>query len=179
MKKFGAAGTGVTAADITRAASDEAGADLSSFFARHVEGTEPIPLEALLEEAGITVKSRPVWSRADGRDIENPASVRAWAGLDLQDTTIRSVVPGGPGERGAVMQGDEVIAVQGRRVQSEAALRSALGRIGPGGRATVTVFRGSRLLELEIKLEDNPHRIITLELPEEPGPIARKWLALD
>ena len=69
--------------------------------------------------------------------------------------------------------------MQGRRVGSEAAGRAARGRVGPGGRATLTTFRGSRLVELELELRDNPHRIVTLELPEKPGPVVRGWLALD
>lgn len=179
MKRFGSAGTGITAADIAKAASDEADVDLSEFFARHVDGVQPVPLVPLLEEAGIVVKSRPVWSRPDGTDVADPASKRAWAGLKLQGTKVRNVVPGGPAEAGAVMRDDEIIAVQGRRVESEAAVRAALGRVGPGGRATLTTFRGSRLVELELELQDNPHRIVTFELPEKPGPVVRGWLALD
>jgi len=179
MKRFGAVGKGITAADIERAASDEAGVDLADFFARHVDGVEPVPLVALLEEAGIGVKSRPAWLRPDGTDAPRAASKRAWAGLQLQGTTVRNVTPGSPAEASALMRGDEVIAVQGRRVKTEAALRAALGRVGPGHRATLTAFRGSRLVDLDVELQDNPHRIVTLALPTEPGPVLRSWLALD
>ncbi|MBV1859901.1 MAG: PDZ domain-containing protein [Nannocystaceae bacterium] len=179
MARFGAVGKGITAGDIKRAASAEAGVDLSDFFARHVDGVEPVPLLPLLEKAGVVVESRPVWSNADGTDTTRAASKRAWAGLQLQGMSVRNVVPGSPAEAGEVMRGDEVIAVQGRRVKTEAALRTALGRVGPGARGVLTVFRGSRLLELELELQDNPHRIVTLELPDEPSSVLRGWLALD
>lgn len=178
MKRFGSAGKGITAKDIEQAASEEAGADLSEFFAKHVDGVEPVPIVALLEAAGIVVKSRSAWTLADGTSAPRAASKRAWAGLELQGTKVRNIAPSSPAQRAAVIRDDEIIAVQGRRVTSEAALRTALGRVGSGHRATLTAFRGSRLVELEIELEDNPHRTITLELPEEPGPIVRGWLDL-
>ncbi|MGH1341618.1 MAG: M61 family metallopeptidase [Nannocystales bacterium] len=179
MTRFGSKGKGITAADIEQAASDEAGVDLADFFARHVDGVEPVPLAALLEQAGVVVTSRPVWSRADGSDVPQAASKRAWAGLELKGTSVRNVIPGSPADTGTIMRGDEIIAVQGRRVKTEAALRTALGRVGAGQRATLTAFRGSRLLDLDVELEDNPHRTVSLELPKEPNPVVRGWLALD
>lgn len=176
MREYAEQGKGITAQAVVDAASAEAGVDLSPFFARYVEGVEPLPLRALLEEAGVVVKARPVWTKAGGADLPDAAAKRAWTGLELAGTTVRNVVPSSPAEAAAVMRGDEIIAVQGRRVTSEDALRHALGRVGPGARASLTAFRGSRLLELELDVQESPHRIYTLSLPAEPGPALKSWL---
>lgn len=177
MKRFGDKGVGITAQDIVAAASAEAGEDLSGFFADHVDGTVPLPLPALLEQAGVGVEARPVWTLADGRDKPAAASLRAWVGLELTGTTVKNVVPGSPAAT-SVMRDDEIIAVQGRRVKTESALRAALGRVGPGHATTLTAFRGSRLVELTLTVAENPQRIYSLTLPEQPGPALRTWLAL-
>lgn len=179
MASHGSKGEGITAETIVEAASAEAGEDLSDFFARHVDGVEPLPVVALLEQAGVTVKSRPVWTRADGAALSDAEKRRAWVGLDLQGTRVRNVVPGGPGASAHLMRGDEIIAVQDRKVSSEDAIRSALGRTGPGGRVSVTAFRGSRLLSVDLDVQESPHRIYTLKLPEDPAPALKAWLALE
>ncbi|MEM6296779.1 MAG: PDZ domain-containing protein [Myxococcota bacterium] len=178
MAQVGPDGAGITAADVVAAASAEAGTDLSDFFARHVEGVEPIPLPALLERAGITVKTRPVWMTAKGVEVSGAASKRAWIGVTLRGTTVRSLDPGSPGAAAGLVRNDEIIAVDGRKVGSEAALRSALGRVGPGKTAKVTAFRGSRLVTLDVQIEENPHPIYTLTVPKDASPIARAWLDL-
>lgn len=178
MREYAAKGKGITARAVVDAASAEAGVDLSAFFDKHVDGVEPLPLQALLEQAGVIVEARPVWTTANGADVPDAATKRAWAGLELSGTTVRNVVPGGPAEAAQVMRSDELIAVQGRRVSDEDAIRRALGRVGPGKRVSVTAFRGSRLVEFEVDLQDNPYRIYSLSLPKEPGPALRAWLGL-
>ena len=177
MKDFGAKGRGITAEDIVAAASAEAGTDLSGFFADHVDGVVPIPLPDLLEQAGVTVNTRPVWTLADGTPATDADKKRAWVGLELSGTTVRNVVPGSPAAP-LVMRNDELIAVQGRKVESESQLRAALGRVGPGNTVSLSAFRGSRLIELELTVQENPHRIYSLALPDAPAPALKAWLDL-
>ncbi len=178
VKQVGPDGDGITAQDVIAAASAEAGGDVSDFFARYVDGVEPIPLPALLERAGVTVKDRPEWTSAKGTDATDAASKRAWVGLSLRGTTVRNLDPGSPSARAGLVRNDDVIAINGRKVTSEATLRAALGRIGPGKTAMFSVFRGSRLVTLEVSVEENPHRIFTLAVPDEASRVARAWLAL-
>lgn len=178
MREYGAEGKGINAEAIVAAASAEAGVDLSDFFAKHVDGVEPLPLQALLEQAGVVVKARPEWLNASGAELPDAATKRAWVGLSFNGTTVRNVVPGGPAEAAQLMRDDEIIAVSGRRVSSEDAIRRAIGRVGPGGRVSLTAFRGSRLIEFEFEVQDSPHRIYALSLPKEPGPVLESWLAL-
>jgi len=179
MKSHAGHGKGITANDIVSAASAEAGTDLTAFFEDYVDGVKPLPVRALLQQAGVVVKDRPVWQRADGTDLPDAKVKRAWAGLELSGTTVRNVQPGSPARAASVMRGDELIAVGGRRVKSESALRTALGRVGPGGRTTITAFRGSRLVEFDLELKESPYRIYTASLPEQPSAVLRGWLALE
>lgn len=53
---FGTAGKSYTAADVQRAASDLAGADLAPFFAQYVAGTAPLPVLPALSALGLEVR---------------------------------------------------------------------------------------------------------------------------
>ncbi|MBI3272302.1 MAG: M61 family metallopeptidase [Planctomycetes bacterium] len=65
--------------------------------------------------------------------------------------TISGVVPGGPAERDGLAAGDEVLAVNGFRVDGET-FEKRLEEAGPGGAARLAVFRKDELRTLTVRL---------------------------
>ncbi len=172
MASHGAKGKGITYADIIAAATAEAGEPMDAFFTRHVDGTDELPLPALLAQIGVTVT--------------NTSPSRAYSGLVLESTRIiKNVEPGSPAALAGLMLGDEVIAVGDLRVRTSEEALARLGERKPGDELEVAVFRAGRLERRELTVTADPHRIWRFDRtadatlrPEVLG-LRRAWLARD
>lgn len=65
---------------------------------------------------------------------------------------VSQVITGSAASKAGILPGDVVVAVDGRSVRSDADLRSALGLLGVGARAKLTVDRKNKMLELPVQL---------------------------
>ena len=162
------------------------------FFRRHVEGTTPLQLPRLLEAIGVRVISRAPWQPPPTPPGAPPSAgptpaelqrLRAWIGLSLEDTRVDNVEPGSPAARAGLMLGDELIAIDRRRVRSADDIRERLADHQPGERVVLSLFRSGQLHEVSVLVALNPHREFRLELvaPEALAPAIRQlrddWLA--
>jgi serine protease Do len=100
---------------------------------------------------------------------------RGWVGLVTQDLTedlaqafgldrtsgvlISDVFEDGPADRAGIQQGDLVLAVNGRTVQTSAQYRSRTERFLPGMDATLSILRDGAEREIRVPIE---------RVPEEP-----------
>ena len=116
------------------------------FFDRYVRGTDELPLPALWRRAGLTVTARAEWDESAeppaDRDGVRARRARAWTGIDLhpERTLVRNVVPGSPAWRAGLTFGDEIVAVDGARVNA-ATFAKRVGDNDPGARVRVAYFR--------------------------------------
>jgi serine protease Do len=86
-------------------------------------------------------------------------------GLKQQNgALVRSVTPGGPGDRAGLQVDDVILGFDGQEIAGPEKLRWAASLAGVGKSATVKVQRGSRTVELKVDLGELP------ELPAAPGP---------
>ncbi|MCB9750683.1 MAG: M61 family metallopeptidase [Myxococcales bacterium] len=192
MASHGARDVGIELQDIIDAASAEAGEDMTWFFRRHVEGTTPLQLPRLLEAIGVRVISRAPWQPPPTPPGAPPSAgptpaelqrLRAWIGLSLEDARVDNVEPGSPAARAGLMLGDELIAIDRRRVRSADDIRERLADHQPGERVVLSLFRSGQLHEVSVLVALNPHREFRLELvaPEALAPAIRQlrddWLA--
>jgi predicted metalloprotease with PDZ domain len=158
----------VTEADVRTAARDlagpRAGREIDAFFDRYINGTDELPLPALLRRAGLTVRQIADWD-GDVADIDpvRAARSRAWTGVALtpDKTTIRNVVPGSPAARAGLTFADEIVAVDGARVTGATFAKRVADR-RPGDRARVTYFRRDELREVTLTLVENPERKLSV-----------------
>lgn len=87
-----------------------------------------------------------------GRIVSRPR--RAWLGVFAhaieEGVVIAGVVPGGPGDRGGLQEGDLIVSLNTQEVASRRDLYVSLWRHEPGERLTVEVMRDNRLCRLEV-----------------------------
>ncbi len=113
-----------------------------------IEGNMAVPvdlLEPILDDLLSTGRTR--------------ARPRPWLGLYTVESgehlVVGGVAGGGPAERAGVQQGDRVLEVAGRRVDSLADLFRSVWRIGPAGVGVpITLLREGRTLHVELASVD-------------------------
>ncbi|HEX2102744.1 MAG TPA: trypsin-like peptidase domain-containing protein [Solirubrobacteraceae bacterium] len=69
---------------------------------------------------------------------------------------VRSVRPGGPGQRGGLQVGDVIVGVNGRRVDDPADVSAAIRGHVPGDTVTVQVQRDGQPVTLDVELGKRP-----------------------
>lgn len=188
MATHGNAGYGLSLDDIVAAASAEAGEDMAWFFERYVEGTEELPIPALLERIGVKVKTSASWLDDDGTR-RNPLS-RAqrgdwvYSGLSLSSSaTVRNVIPRSPADDAGIMRGDELVAVDGLRADTAATAQARISAHDPGQSVTLSLYRAGRLIQRSLVVGENPHRtygfslVPAEELTPEVRALRDAWLA--
>jgi predicted metalloprotease with PDZ domain len=122
--------------------------DLSEFFDRYVSGTEDPDLAGALAGVGLTLRPK---------KQDEPAGGWLGATLRTQEERLRvaAVLAGGPAEAGGLAPGDEIIAVDGFRVD-EKALGERMAARRPGQETRITVFCRDQLTERRVTLGERP-----------------------
>jgi putative serine protease PepD len=91
--------------------------------------------------------------------IEDGEVEHAYLGVSLAgegNAEIMNVVDGSPADRAGLRVGDVVIEVDGRRITTGDALRSAIAAKQPGAQMRLTVRRGGDEREIEVELGERP-----------------------
>ena len=138
-------------------------ADVGDFFARYVDGVEPLPYADLFATAGIAFAS----AAREGASLG--AKVKMVDGL----LVIESVIRGGAGMAAGLLPNDELVSLDGTRTNSEAALSAALHGLQASGELVITRAGVAKRLTLEARPDPRPQ--ITLRISE-PSELRRRWL---
>ncbi|MGH7781440.1 MAG: S1C family serine protease [Candidatus Binataceae bacterium] len=87
-----------------------------------------------------------------GRRVSAPP--RAWLGVlsyTMRDhVVIANVMPGGPGEKAGLQQGDLVLSINGNDINERRAMYQALGNQRPGEQINLKVLREDRVHQIDI-----------------------------
>jgi len=79
---------------------------------------------------------------------------RAWLGVlsyTLREhVVIAGVMPGGPGEKAGLQQGDLVLSIDGRDINERRVLYDSLGNHKPGEQISLKVLRNNRVYQVDI-----------------------------
>ncbi|HEX2026418.1 MAG TPA: PDZ domain-containing protein [Nitriliruptorales bacterium] len=143
--RFGTTGEGYEESDVEAAASAVAGTDLGGFFADHVAGVDPPPVDELVGIVGLRFVA--------GQTQDQPAAPDLGVEIAEDDDGIRlvAVLRDRPAWTAGLTGGDRLLAVDGARVR-RGELRKALLAHAPGDPVDVTVFRGPRLVTTTVTL---------------------------
>jgi predicted metalloprotease with PDZ domain len=165
-QRFGSTNVGYEDDAVQSLIEEATGLALGDFFDANVRGRAELALEPILAEAGLQVEE-PASTGGDPGDRE-----AAWLGALTREPgpgriQVASALAGGPADRGGLYAGDEIVALDGFRVD-ERTLRDRLGARHAGERARLTIFRRDELREVEILLERRPPEALAIK----PDPAA-------
>lgn len=178
----------VTEADVRASARALAGRSLDRFFDKFIHGTDELPLPALLRRAALNVTLVPPWATESGEaDPLKRARARAWCGATIQGQTgseravIKNVLPDSPAAAAGLTFGDEIIALEGDRVNA-ATFPRRLADHPPGTTVVVSYFRRDQLRETRMTIALSPERRVQIE-PAAPASTAglavrKGWLGV-
>ena len=170
FKRVTAEGSGFPEGDYRRACEDVAGGSLAGFWRDYIDGTRELDLGSFLETAGLGIRRDP--KKEEG---EKPVTRRTHFGAvvgrsgdHLVVTTVRS---GSPAERGGLCARDEILAIDGTRVDIES-WEKRMDALAPG--------RAGALRELSITPETRDATVLKIVPLPKATPLQkqvyRDWL---
>ena len=137
---------------------------LPGFFARYVDGLEPLPYEELFAAAGVAFVSRP-------RGASLGAKVRTSEGSLM----IESVTRGGAAMSAGLLPGDELIALDGTRTRHASDVKRVIDEAGE--REIEVLFAHAGLVERRALTPRADGSVdIELHVIEPDNALRREWL---
>ena len=159
--RWGETGEGVPEDGLERLCIEVSGLDLEDFFNATVRGTGELPLESLLSSHGINYCVRRSFGGKDKGGKPSPDSnlPAVWLGANLDvcagKPVFSSLMNGGPAEQAGISPGDELVALDGLRIDI-AGCEARTRRYRPGDVSKITVFRGDELMSMRMKWTEAP-----------------------
>jgi predicted metalloprotease with PDZ domain len=166
-------GKGVPEDGVEAAAAEVAGQSLKSFFDRALRSTEELDL-SVLSHVGLEPQTRVRESAGDRggtapRIKAGEKRERGWLGVvPRSGSMLASVLEGSPAMEAGLYAEDEVVALDGEKVDA-ASLLSRCDDRAPGSRVTVHVFRRDRLVEVPVTLGARPADAVWLQKVQSPS----------
>ncbi len=179
-------GRNYTPADFQKACELMAGASLDDFFARYVRGRDdPGPVyNQMLAGAGLRVEQAGV---SIGLTDDRPVRLKGFLGADLEEKTvngfvaIKSVRAGSPGYEQGLNAKDQIIALDGARVDKDT-FEALIAAKRPGDTVRIMVFRFDDVRTFDIRLAgrvDAPYRIVPVaRVSDQQKRIYQAWLGV-
>ena len=163
-----------------------AGRDLAGFWSRFVDGTEAIDYQPALDYYGLRfTRKRGDGGRSkreggEGKDDRKDDRPRTHLGLETRTDggrlLVARVLRDGPAWTAGVQPGDELLAVDDRRVPADG-LDRVLDRHQPGARVTLLISRWSVLRRIPVQLGAPPADQLDLEVAGNASGTQRAHLA--
>ena len=139
---------------VREAAEAVSHANLDTFFAKYVAGTEEIPWDEFFRSVGLRVEAIP--------NTVTDAGFTASRNFD-GPMTVAAVTPGSEAEQAGLRVGDTVVELQGKAAGQES--REELSRLNPGDTLTVKV-RSRRGADRELKFKVGSRQEISYQLQD-------------
>jgi len=134
------------------------------FFARYVDGVEPLPYEELLGRAAVA--------------FDSASGERLALGAKLTMMTIDSVTREGSAMEAGLLPGDELIAIDGARMTNDDDVERAFESLGEGEPVPVVIARAGAVQTRAMLPRRDPHVRITLRVTGESA-LREAWLRRD
>ena len=181
---------GFSESDLRQTLQEAADSDPSELFDRYVHGTDELPLEEALATMGVELYLKPPKKpEGDSDEDESEAEatkLRAELGLQLRErdgrTVLGSVASDGPSYAAGLQPGDELVALDGRRLRSKD-LKQRLELYEPGDTVELVVLRRDLLQTFTVALAGRPEGQWALRHVESPTDaqksVYRSWIGQD
>ncbi|XTZ09834.1 MAG: PDZ domain-containing protein, partial [cyanobacterium endosymbiont of Rhopalodia yunnanensis] len=158
-QKFGKPEIGFTSQELQDVIESVAGIELQNFFARYLDATEDLPFDEYLEPFGLKLK--PIL------DSETIPFLGIRIKSENSKEIIKFVEAGSPAEMGGIDTSDELLAIDGIRVNSSQ-LSDRLKDYQSGDTISITVFHQDQLKTLSVILADSQpscYEVIRIDHP--------------
>ncbi|ABU59238.1 M61 family metallopeptidase [Roseiflexus castenholzii] len=146
------------------AVAGEEGGAYRALLARAVASTDELEYDRAFDAVGL----RLVWGHSLEKENDH---LPAWHGLRLKTDhgrlKVSVVLAGGPGESAGIYAGDELIALDGVRIDEER-LKARLAERKPGDTVLFSLFRRDDLLHIPLQLTESPPDTLTITPVESP-----------
>jgi predicted metalloprotease with PDZ domain len=150
--RFGKSGKGFPDDRVQSLVEEATGLELGAFFDRHVRGRDEVDAERLLRTVGLALA--PESEDEEGDDKREP-----WLGITTREDgdalMIASAVEGGPAMTAGLYANDQLLALDGFRLDASS-LKERLAPRRAGDKAAFTIFRRDELRLVEVTLADKP-----------------------
>ncbi len=149
------------------------GSDFTGFLNDYVRGTVELDLNSALSVVGFEL----VQGDAETKDDESEPGANAnadkqnepkpYLGVHLAGNTVRSILTDGPANTAGIVVGDEIMAINGRRVRG-GNIDARLKHYKPGDEIEITVFRRDTLRTVRLALVADPNVTWKIQRVAEP-----------
>jgi predicted metalloprotease with PDZ domain len=149
---------GFTPEELQSAIESVAGIDLSDFFARYIDGTEELPYNKYLEPFGLELIAG---------EIDQTPRIGWTLAAENGREMVKFVEAESPAQLAGIDAGDELLAIEGFRVNTEQA-GERLKDFKPGDIISVTVFHQDELRTCRVTLappRPTRYSIVPVEQP--------------
>ena len=141
---------------------------MRDFFARYVDGVEPLPYEELLGRAAVAFDS------ASGERLALGAKLKTIDGVLM----IESVTRDGSAMDAGLLPGDELIAIDGARTTSDDDVEGVFESLSEGEAVPLVIARAGVVQSRAMLPRRDPHVSITLRVSGESA-LREAWLRRD
>ena len=163
---YGQTGVGLKEGEIEQVCETVSGLDLSDFFAQYLDGTHDLPFETLFAEVGIRFELRAATDLKDkGGPVAQPSAEDAsmplilgahWVPTPQKTLKVRHIWHDQAAVAAGLAPGDELIALNGFKMDSLATLETYLRRHAPGDTLSCHYFRRDELHTTQLTLQAPP-----------------------
>ncbi len=94
----------------------------------------------------------------------NPSLAKSFGTEDLDGALVSQVIEDSPAEKAGVKSGDIILKFKGEPVSGAAHLKNLVGRVKPGAKADLTIFRKGKTMTIPVTVgERDPKKIAALK----------------
>ncbi|HEV7238129.1 MAG TPA: PDZ domain-containing protein [Thermoanaerobaculia bacterium] len=167
-EEYGLAGRGMEEDAVERTVARVV--DVGDFFARHVEGTDPLPYAELFATAGVAFATA----------ARQPDQASLGAKLKMQDglLIVESAMRGAAGVEAGLLPNDELLALDGNRLTNIASLENAMRALKLGDSAELLIARAGVVRPLSLKGRPDPRPTVAMRAIG-ASELRRGWLWRD
>lgn len=151
---------GYTPEQFRSTASEVAGTDLSEFFRSAIDETGELDYEPATDYFGLTLKNKAAAKDEDKEEDDDTDDPVAHLGLQMSGNTVRRVLRETPAYEAGLNAGDEIVAVDGYRLNGD--LKGLLAKFRPEETLTITIARRGRLKEIKATTGHAPEELWAL-----------------
>ncbi len=190
LEKHGLPKPGFTDAELKAVFEKVAGVNLTDFWNRFVAGHDEIDFVAYFNKAGLELTKgyRPDSPYASSKS-DKPGALGLRTRANGDRVVVASVTAGLPAYEGGVNAGDELIAINGKKIDAGNAVEiqerpsnnNVLNDLRAGQRVTLTVFRRERLMNFDLTTAVKPFDRYTISELKDAGEaqkaLRKEWLS--